>query len=441
MSTSYLLKGGIIATFSSDNQPKSFKADVLVEGSIITQIAESINVGPHVEVINCEGKWITPGMVDTHRTVQPALTAEEVRIGQLAGCLDALHSGVTTILDHFHAANTPEHAEASLEATIQSGARVVWCPARQTAPTQLFPNMEFGNEEETCKWQMEKLKEWGSKDGGKLTPDGRITLGLAYDIVGAGPISMHQEALKFAREIPVQVITAHVAKGRRILTWRDGGLLGPDVLFSHCNVLFDHTDPDDEMWAAMKDNGCAIASTPCDELGMAQGNPVAMDAVNRGVKCGLGVDALSINGGRAHEAIEKNGHCAPKYNHNNAADAFRLATLGGAEALNMEHLIGTIEVGKKADLVLYDAESTNLAAIADPFQGITFHATNADVDTVLVNGEIVKRDGKLTKNLWGPIARELKQKADAVRERLPKEKLDALWKQYYDTFGSPDLRT
>ncbi|GBE79783.1 Metallo-dependent hydrolase [Sparassis crispa] len=481
MSTSYLLKGGIIATFSSDNQPKSFKADVLVEGSIITQIAESINVGPHVEVINCEGKWTTPGMVDTHRhvfaivlrgdqcdwllseylvkmswTVQPALTAEEVRIGQLAGCLDALHSGVTTILDHFHAANTPEHAEASLEATIQSGARVVWCPARQSAPTQLFPNMEFGNEEETCKWQMEKLKEWGSKDGGKLTPDGRVTLGLAYDIVGTGPISMHQEALKFAREIPVQVITAHVVKGRRILTWRDGGLLGPDVLFSHCNVLFDHTDPDDEMWAAMKDNGCAIASTPCDELGMAHGNPVAMDAVNRGVKCGLGVDALSINGGdiftqmrvalqfargRAHEAIEKNGHCAPKYNHNNAADAFRLATLGGAEALNMEHLIGTIEIGKKADLVLYDAESTNLAAIADPFQGITFHATNADVDTVLVNGEVVKRDGKLTKNPWGPIARELKQKADAVRERLPKEKLDALWKRYYDTFGSPGLRT
>ena len=46
---------------------------------------------------------------------------EQVRIGQLAGCLEALHSGVTTILDHFHAANTPEHADASLDATIQSG--------------------------------------------------------------------------------------------------------------------------------------------------------------------------------------------------------------------------------------------------------------------------------------------------------------------------------
>lgn len=77
---------------------------------------------------------------------------------------------------------------------------------------------------------MEKLKEWGNKDGGKLTPDGRVTLGLAYvpiistsfavnefsdsyDLVGFGPVSVHQEILKYAREIPVAVVTAHVVKG------------------------------------------------------------------------------------------------------------------------------------------------------------------------------------------------------------------------------------
>lgn len=76
--------------------------------------------------------------------------------------------------------------------------------------------------------------------------------------------------------------------GPRITTWRDAGLLGPDVVFSHCNCLYDRTDPDDEMWEAMKENDCAIASTPVDELGMAHGNPVAIEAVQRGVKCGLG---------------------------------------------------------------------------------------------------------------------------------------------------------
>lgn len=81
----------------------------------------------------------------------------------------------------------------------------------------------------------------------------------------------------------------------KILTWRDAGLLGPDVIFSHCNCLFNRTEPDDEMWAAMRDNECAIASTPVDELGMQHGNPVAIDAVRRGVKCGLGAVRSSSN--------------------------------------------------------------------------------------------------------------------------------------------------
>ena len=59
-------------------------------------------------------------------------------------------------------------------------------------------------------------------------------------------------------------------------------------MLSHCTELADHTAPDDEMWAAMKESGAAVASTPLDEMGMAHGNPVAFEAVERGVKCGLG---------------------------------------------------------------------------------------------------------------------------------------------------------
>lgn len=114
-----------------------------------------------------------------YRVIQAGIKADEVRLGELAGCLDAIHSGVTTILDHFHAAYSPEHAEAALEAAVQSGARVILCPARQSPPTRPFPAFEFANDEETCRWQLEKLKEWGARDGGKLSPDGRVTLGLA----------------------------------------------------------------------------------------------------------------------------------------------------------------------------------------------------------------------------------------------------------------------
>lgn len=73
-----------------------------------------------------------------------------------------------------------------------------------------------------------------------------------------------------------------------MLLYRDAGLLGPDFVFSHCNILYDRTSPDDEIWAVMKEYDCAIASTPEDELGTAHGNPTAFQAVERGVRCGLG---------------------------------------------------------------------------------------------------------------------------------------------------------
>ncbi|KIP11908.1 hypothetical protein PHLGIDRAFT_114220 [Phlebiopsis gigantea 11061_1 CR5-6] len=472
--TSYLLKGGIVATYTKDNEARAFKADVLVEKSVITQVGEGLTVPNSAEIIDCTNKWITPGFVDTHRhvwmtvmrasqcdwllteyllknswSIQANITAEQVRIGQLAGCLEALHSGVTTILDHFHAANTPEHADASLDATLQSGARVIWSPSRMSPTTQYLPNLAFDTEAETYKWQMEKLREWG-KNGGRLSEDGRVTLGLAYDIGDVGDAEAHKTVIDFARSIPVAVITAHVVKGPRILAYHERGLLGPDVVLSHCTELADHPDLDDEMWAAMKETGTAVASTPEDEMGMAHGNPVAFEAVERGVKCGLGADCLSINSGdiftqmrfalqfhraRQHEHIHKNKLPPPAHNKFNSQDAFRLGTLGGAEALNLSHLIGTVEVGKKADLLIFDALSANLAGALDPFQGVVFHASNADIEIVLVNGEIVKRNGVLTKVPWGPVALNLRKEAEEIRRLWPVEKLEKLWVEYHGLKG------
>ncbi|TBU33034.1 Metallo-dependent hydrolase [Dichomitus squalens] len=482
--TKYLLKGGTVATsVQGSNEARVFKADVLIEGDTIARIEENIVPAAGVEVIDCKDKWITPGFVDTHRhvfmtilrgtqcdwllteyivkmswpnslarSIQGTMTPEEVAIGTLAGLLEALHNGVTTILDHYHAAHTPEHAEAALKATIDSGARVVWAPARQSPPTRLLPFPEWSNDAQSIEWQRAKIKEWGSADGGKLRPDGRVTLGLAYDIWNwENAMSQHQEFLAYARANNVKTITAHVVKGPQILRWRDAGLLGPDVVFSHCNALADCTALDDEQWKALKDSGAAIGSTPEDELGMAHGNPVAIDALIRGVKCGLGVDCLSINSGdiftqmrfalqwargHDHERIHLNKETLPFKNKYNSADAFRLGTLGGAEALNLAHLIGTVEAGKRADLLIFDANSVNLGGVEDPIQGVVFHASSEDIETVFVDGEIVKKDRKLVRD-WAPVVKELKQRAEDIRKRWPAEVLEERWKQWYDTNGAP----
>lgn len=138
-----------------------------------------------------------------------------------------------------------------------------------------------------------------------------------------------------------------------------------------------------------------------------------------------------------HEKIRNEATTAPPHNKFNSADAFRLATLGGAEALNLSRLIGTIEEGKKADIVIYDALSANLAGICDPFQGIVFHASNADIETVLVNGEVLKRNGRLTKVDWSSVAKDLHQAAEGIRARLPDDVLENKWREFYAASGGP----
>ena len=133
-----------------------------------------------------------------------------------------------------------------------------------------------------------------------------------------------------------------------------------------------------------------------------------------------------------HEKVWQKKQTPPMHNKFNSADAFRLATLGGAEALNLSHLVGSIEEGKKADIIVFDTLSHNLAGILDPFQGIVFHASNADIELVAVNGKILKRDGKLTKVDWALLARELKQKAEGIRQRYPDDVLEAKWRTWYE---------
>lgn len=133
------------------------------------------------------------------------------------------------------------------------------------------------------------------------------------------------------------------------------------------------------------------------------------------------------------------GATQPSHNKWRATDAFRLATLGGAEALNLSHLIGTVEEGKKADILIINAESPNLAACLDPFVGFVFNASDADIETVMVDGEIMKQNGKFTRYDWPKVARELREASEGIHKKWPSENLEMIWTDYYAKKGTPSL--
>ena len=107
------------------------------------------------------------------------------------------------------------------------------------------------------------------------------------------------------------------------------------------------------------------------------------------------------------------------------AQVLYMATLGGAEAIHQEHEIGSIQVGKRADIVIVRTDSPSMIASTDLAASLVLHASAADVDTVIINGEVVKQSGKLTKVDWAHLKKDLV----ASRRRIDKRAEGIDWKE------------
>jgi cytosine/adenosine deaminase-related metal-dependent hydrolase len=161
-------------------------------------------------------------------------------------------------------------------------------------------------------------------------------------------------------------------------------------------------------------------------------------------RCGVATDGFSDSGQlHAQTAYNTSTPKANKHNSYSCASAFRLATLGGAECVNMADRIGTVEPGKLADIVLYDALSPNLAGVSDPFRGIAIHATGQDVEWVFVNGKVVKKAGALvpiTTSVgledWPAVARRLRERQAVVRGKLAQYDLEERYVHVANSLGA-----
>lgn len=187
-------------------------------------------------------------------------------------------------------------------------------------------------------------------------------------------------------------------------TLNNNGLLGPDILLSHQN----NSSAQDAQ--ILQQNNVKVSCTPGTELQMGHGNTVCFED---GLQCqsSLGIDCHSVCSayiptqmmlalqwarGRRHERFEQHGKWAKSVAYT-VEEAFNLGTIQGARAIRMENEVGSLAVGKKADLVIFDGQSPGMlvAADRDPVAAIVLHSSVRDVDTVIVDGIMRKRDGVL----------------------------------------------
>jgi len=182
------------------------------------------------------------------------------------------------------------------------------------------------------------------------------------------------------------------------------GVLGPHINIVHGNIL------DDDRLALLTDNGVSFTRTPEGELQMGLGDPLTSRLRKLGGRISLGSDIESSMTGDMFsvtrvalqavrhadnlESLKTHGTC-PDSITVTGREALRWSTIEAARMLGLETRIGSLTPGKQADVVLLDARKLNMHPVVDPVASILFHAGIVNVDTVLIAGQIRKRDGRL----------------------------------------------
>jgi len=422
MSHRTLIRGGHVLTVDPalGDLPNG---DVLIEDDRIVAVQPEISAD--AEVVDATGFIVIPGFIDSHRhtweaairgvapnatlddyfveildTFAPHYRPEDVYNSNLAGALECLNAGITTLVDWSHINNTPEHPDAGIRGLQETGIRAQY--AYGSANTSLADY-----------WFESKIAIPGDdvrrvRDTYFSSDQGLLTMALATRGPGFCQDDVVRSEWALARELGLPM-TVHVGMGR--LAGRFGmiklldnlGLLGPDTTYVHCCYF------SEEEWRLVADSGGTVSIAPQVELQMGHGWPPVMKAVEYGLRPGFSIDVVTTVPGdmftqiRAAFGAERARTNAIAWQANEpvpptmltAKQMLEMATINGAHVAGLEGRTGSLIPGKKADIVLLDARSLNMVPVIDAAAAVTLCADVSNVDTVFVDGVVRKRGGKL----------------------------------------------
>jgi len=393
--------------------------DIMVAGDRIEAVDAGLPAAAD-EVIDASGMIVMPGLINMHlHTFQAGFRAvgsewlgpdyfrifygdiatrfqpEDNYLGTLFGALNQLNSGVTTLLDYSHNIRSLAQAERSVDALIDCGIRALYIHGdglREPAKPGQFPASRPHPRD-----RVEALMK------SRFAQAGRVKLGLGI----AGPhwadwdASLHN--VRLARDLGL-IASSHVTKASANAIVPDGydrlasmGLLGADHNLVHCN----HLAPDE--LKRMLDTGCSVTCTNMNELHDYPHPTAMMNVLGLGHTPSIGLDVEAMIAGDLWREMQaallfarienlKRGLFKPIVP---SREALRWVTTAGAKALMMEREIGALRPGMKADIIMLRAGDLNLFPVHDPVLSVVEQSHAGNVDTVMVDGIVRKRAGKL----------------------------------------------
>ena len=390
------------------------KQSILIKNDIISEISPEIDEGNADKIIDASGKILLPGLVNTHThlsmtlfrgladdlsldswlndhiwPMEANLNGNYCYIGALLGAVELIKSGTTTFSDMYF------YMEDVARAVDEAGIRAVLS----------YGMIDFGDAERRENEIKENLTLFENCNG---MADGRIKVFFGPH----SPYTASEELLIKVRQLADEYnmgIHIHVSetqkeindvtaeKGLRPFEYLDKiGFLGPDVVAAHSVWL------SDEEIEIIKKNDVKISHNPCSNMKLASGIAPVSKLIENDICVSIGTDGASSNNNldlieelKTASLLQKVSTLDPKVL--DSDESIAMGTIKGAEALGLDSEIGSIEVGKKADIILIDTNSANMVPDSSSLSSnIIYSANGSNVDTTICNGKILMENKKLT---------------------------------------------
>lgn len=473
-----IIQGCEILAFDRDHNSTPYRADIRLDGSLIAEIGEGLVPKTGETILDGRGKLVTPGLVNAHLHSQEALfkgrydnlplelwmlyaypilnaqriSPELIYLRTMLVGMEALRNGVTTVVDDVIElpAQSMDQLDAVFRAYDDLGIRanvsghIINRPfvdtvpfGRHAVPAEVSAQVDaikLVTEAEYLDYSAEAFSRFHGRSGRLryvLAPSGpqRVTESLLIkmaELARAHDAQYHIHVL----ETKMQAETGKILYGRTLVEY-----------LSDIGVLDRHTTLAHSIWVSDEDMrilgkaGASVAHNPIANSKLGAGIAPFRKLLDFGVNVALGSDGLCNGSARMFDVIRMAAllHKVTTPNFEewpSAEEVLSAATLGGARSCLLEESIGSIEVGKTADLVMYDLNTIPFTPRNDLRNHLVYSEDGSSIDRVFVNGEIVFESGTLTRVDQSAMLEEFRDLAGhALRNHLDVEKVNAAFHQ------------
>ena len=435
------------------------KKEILQNGALAIQEGRIVDVGDTgalqakystpKKVLDAKGKAIFPGLINTHNHLFQTLLKglgddkvlsdwlaqmtfpsavhlipEDTYVGAMLGCLDGLHSGTTTMVDYMYPHPQPGLSDGVIQAFRELGIRGIFGRGFMNTGVEFGVQTAIMQDVETIEKDARRLL-----DTYHGVDNDRIKVWLAPAAVWSSSKELLQAAKRLADEYKTG-ITVHISEtpfdreaSRKLHGYWDIdvleklGLMGPNMLMVHCV----HLTPRDIRMAKYFD--AKVSHNPASNMYLSSGVPPIPRLIEAGVTVSLATDGAGSNNSNDMLESLKLAALLQKVHHMDptiitAEKVLEMATIDGARALGMEDEIGSLEIGKKADLFVFNPQlAAKAVPMHHPVSTLVYSSTQTNVETVIIDGRIVMEDGVVTVVDEAAMLKKGQETADALSSR------------------------